>query len=118
MKAFLVLALVSFIQVPVWAGPISSSGGGPGGSQVGQGGMSECISLSVKAAMDAYAQNNSLNPIPNISVAESDGARSNGIDIMVSVNSQITYYVIASPNSTADHQTLLGCTGAFVGYTK
>lgn len=87
-------------------------------ADVGQGGMSECIFLSVKAAIDTYSQNNSLNPVPSITIAKSDGSKSNGIDIMVSVNSQIIYYVIATPNSSTDHRTLFGCTSAVVGYTK
>ena len=71
-------------------------------------GMSGCITLSVQVALDTYAQSHVLYPIPTIEVAQSTGAPSNGIDIMVTIDGKTTYYVIATPDG---HQ---GCVSATV----
>ncbi len=81
-------------------------------NSTGATGMSGCISMSVQAALDAYAKNHALFPVPTMEVAQSTGSPSNGIDIMVSIDKKVTYYVIASPNGSG------GCTDARVGYSQ
>ena len=85
-------------------------------ADVGHGGMAECIAQSVQVALNAYSQTNTFSAIPNVVVSKSNASPSNGIDIMVTVNGQTTYYVIASPsqqlNSSGTPIGLLGCNGA------
>ena len=100
-------------------GPLVSGGGeAPAIAKVaGQGGMAECLALSMSAALEVHAQNNPMTPMPVVVVEQSHGSPSNGIDIQVTVNHQIIYYVIASPNLkivNGKPQGLLGCTDARV----
>jgi len=85
-------------------------------AESGNEGMSECISLSVQAALDAYASKYKLTTIPNISISESTGTPSNDIDIMVTINSQKIYYIIATPSIIQNK--LKGCLNAEVGYIE
>ena len=82
-------------------------------AQSGYGGMSECISLSVGAALDAFGEQADLYPIPRFTVTASEGSPSNGIDIRITFANGPTYDVIASPNSRG--QKLLGCQSARIG---
>jgi hypothetical protein len=87
----------------------------------GEGGMSECISLSTQVALNRYYKDYSTNSIPTVEVGKSDGSPSNGLDLMVTVNKEIIYYMIATVNSEVDSRgvpvQLRGCTNAFIGRT-
>lgn len=90
-------------------------------AETGMGGMSECISLSLRAALDEHAKTHPLFPIPKIEVTEG-AALSNGIDIDVTVDLKTTYHVIGTANSERNAQGvpvgLLGCLNAHVGYVE
>ena len=77
-------------------------------------GMAQCISMSANAALTSYAQNHKLFPIPSVLVTKSDGSPSNGIDIKVTINNSMVYYVIASPIGGGPSSQLSGCSNAQV----
>ncbi len=82
----------------------------------GQGGMNECVVLSVKAALEEFSSRaNGSDTIPDVTVSQSDGSPSNGIDMKISVNA-ITFYTIATPNIVRGE--MKGCLDARVGYTN
>ena len=89
---------------------------GASAAEAGQGGLAECLSLSLTAALNAYTGGQKLSKIPTVTLAPSQGSPSNGIDVQVSFEGGTTYYVIASPNGGPGG--LKGCTGASVGYSN
>ena len=80
-------------------------------------GLSECIGISVTSAMKEYSATHKTSEIPTIEVSKSDGSPSNGIDVKVVINSQISYYIVADPSFDTYGQ-LVGCSSASVGYSR
>ena len=101
MKSILIIVSLLSISLPSFADTNSA-------------GMAQCISMSVNAALTSYAQNHKLFPIPSVLATKSDGSPSNGIDIKVTVNNSMVYYVIASPNGGGPNSQLTGCIDAKV----
>ncbi len=101
MKNFLIIVGLLLISLPSFADANSV-------------GMAQCISMSVNAALTGYAQNHKLFPIPSVLATKSDGSPSNGIDIKVTINNSMVYYVIASPNGGGPNSQLAGCISARV----
>ena len=77
-------------------------------------GLAQCISVSANVALSTYAQNHVMYPIPTVLIAKSDRSPSNGIDVKVTVNNAIVYYVIASPIGGGPSLPITGCSGARV----
>jgi hypothetical protein len=82
-------------------------------SSPGQGGMSECIALASRVALDSYSANYQLNQIPTMKVEPTTGSQSNGIDVIVFVNSKVAYTIISVPY-LGPRGNLLGCIEANV----
>ena len=87
------------------------------GAAKAEGGMSECVSLAVQAALDSYAASHRMNAVPAVKVGPAGGSPSNGIDVSVSVNGEVTYKVISTP-TPGSIRTLRGCTDARVTSTE
>src|SRR5438128_2274657 len=84
----------------------------------GQGGMAECLSQSLGAALKVYSQSQSLNPVPAISISKSNRSPSNGgADVIVTISGK-EYFVIGQTNFERNADgvpvKLLGCSGAMV----
>ncbi len=86
-------------------------------ADVGSGGMPECMAMSVNLALNAYAQNYGFNQIPNVVATRSDLPPSNGMDIKITINNAVAYYVIAQPNGGGGPYApypFRGCTAAHI----
>jgi len=101
MKKLLISFAVMAIAAPTFA-------------DTGSGGMAECISLSVNAALLAYAQNHQMSPIPSVLATKSDAPPSNGVDVKVTINGSMVYYVIGQAVMDQSGPSLLGCSAATV----